>query len=247
MKPYHFREKLIEEIEKRTRPTIHLDQSETDPDEPIPLLGSETEEYDYEQQLQEAKTNRESQRGTPDSGNTVRRTDAGEPSAEQPCGSVPTMRTPTGTDPPSSLRRAEANGRGASEGRTDAELKPKSHRKRVSENYDRVLPRRSERIPKPRKLFPLLFYLIILMIGSFINETTASLNIISPILWRKSNTPVIVGSNRVVLSINYKSPCIVFASDYFKNYNVLDARNVCERQFEADFIQPMKAFCRQPI
>ena len=105
--------------------------------------------------------------------------------------------------------------------------------------------RRSPRIRTPRKIFNLLTYSMLLCIC--IAPVELSLQNMSPIVWRRTDTPIVTGMNRVLITINYKSPCNIFSNSYFRSYNTDEANALCESQFRTNFLNPMKNFCKIPI
>ena len=250
LKPFYFREELINDIEKRDHPpVVYLSDSDSDSDEAISNEDSETEVYDYDREM-----------GVPEA-------DLGNSVAQPGRGPTSISGTDLGQDMPvlSNLKPSIDVLPEAVPGRDlggDLPSQPSPKTPKPTPETDRVLrsqaklerqmkdgpkPRRSLRVPKLRKPYNQLLYYMLILLLACSSGGEAALDLINPILWRKSTTPVVVGSNRVLVSINYKSPCIVFGSDYFKNYNVIDAKNVCQRQFETDFIRPMQNFCKQPI
>jgi hypothetical protein len=78
-------------------------------------------------------------------------------------------------------------------------------------------PRRSERIMRPVYRLnylakSVLSKLFIIMLSIPVD---ASLTKIPPILWRKSDKPVISGINNVIVSVKFNSPCEVFTGPIF--------------------------------
>lgn len=114
-----------------------------------------------------------------------------------------------------------------------------------TQTENRSLPRRSPRTRKPRKLFNL--FICSLLGLSMLMSADCGLQQLSPIVWHKTDIPVVNGINRVLISIAYKSPCNLFANPSLHTYNLIGARNLCEKQFQDDFITPMKNFCKEPI
>ena len=250
LKPFHFREDLINEIEDRAKPTIvRLSDSESDIDSVAPNSGSETEIYDHEQEPGLSKIVMGDSIPFPNGGTSaIPDGDVGP--------TLPDMHDPEPTAKilsPEVREGGQAANTPSQTGNRKSKQVEKSDRQLRSQAKLGSLPadpprqRRSLRAPKPRKFYNQLLHYMLLLTIICLNGSDAALDLVNPILWRKSTTPVMIGSNRVLVSINYKSPCIVFASDYFKNYNVIDARNVCQRQFDSDFIRPMQNFCKQPI
>jgi hypothetical protein len=78
-------------------------------------------------------------------------------------------------------------------------------------------PRRSERIRRPVNRLNLLAksILSIVFLMILLTSVDASLTKMSPILWRKSNKPVISGINNVIVSVKFDSPCEVFTDPIF--------------------------------
>jgi hypothetical protein len=65
--------------------------------------------------------------------------------------------------------------------------------------------RRSQRIRKPRKIFSLLTFTLMLILCMF-DPITGSLQKLNPLVWRKSQKPVITGVNRILINAKYDPP-----------------------------------------
>ena len=105
--------------------------------------------------------------------------------------------------------------------------------------------RRSTRVRRPPKIFNLL---TITLIGLLLicNPCSASLQKLNPIVWRKSNKPVVTGVNRVLVLAGYQSPCDIFLDKTFIPYNNEQLKEFCDKRFQEDYINPLKRFCKTP-
>ena len=67
---------------------------------------------------------------------------------------------------------------------------------------------------------------------------------VSPVLWRKSDRPVISGINKVVLNIKYSSPCDIFKDEMLPDLNKDELELWCNEAYKDDFLKPLKRFCQ---
>ncbi len=79
------------------------------------------------------------------------------------------------------------------------------------------------------------------------NVSDCALDKMNPIIWRKSNTPVVTGVNRVIINAKYDSPCIVFKDPFFEPFKPNELLRWCELEFHNDFIEPLRKFCTVPV
>ena len=237
MKPYCNREKLINRIENEEISVSESDSSSTsyieiDSENEITdnyinqsTDSDETVIYEYEEPLSE-----------PDEGNLVHVDARNVEPVIRPVDEVPFPQNletpvvvPTGTpiaSTPPTLVKTSPQGTPASEYLTP-EPTP-------------VPLRRSQRPRKPRKLFDLLTFALILCLTQ---SSDCSLNKVNPIVWRKSDSNVITGINRVFLTAKYDSPCLVFDDDNFQTYKPKELKSWCEQAFNENFIDPLLKFC----
>jgi hypothetical protein len=78
------------------------------------------------------------------------------------------------------------------------------------------------------------------------DPTVGSLQKLNPLVWRRSQKPVITGINRVLINAKYDSPCVAFLETTFVPYRNKDLKDWCDRQFKTDFIEPLRKFCKSP-
>jgi hypothetical protein len=117
------------------------------------------------------------------------------------------------------------------------------------ENPPEFIPRRSNRIQRPVERLGLvakstlsLFFLLFLSIfvdGSFTK--------MSPVLWRKSNKPVISGINNVLVTVKFDSPCEIFKESFFEGTSQNELHKWCSNAYIDDFIKPVRGFCNSTI
>jgi hypothetical protein len=69
----------------------------------------------------------------------------------------------------------------------------------------------------------------------------------SPVLWRKSNKPVISGINNVLVSVKYESPCEIFKDSFFNGTSQNELYKWCLDAYMDDFIKPIRGFCNSTI
>ena len=108
-------------------------------------------------------------------------------------------------------------------------------------------PRRSTRSTRgrpPKKLTYLTIALLSLLLVS--TPSTASLQKLNPIVWRKSDKPVISGVNRILIIAGYQSPCDIFLDKSFIPFNNEQLKEFCDKRFNEDYIHPLKKFCKTP-
>jgi hypothetical protein len=110
-------------------------------------------------------------------------------------------------------------------------------------------PRRSRRIRRPidrlnylaKTILSMLFIMVLL------NPVDASLTKMSPILWRKSNKPVISGINNVIVSVKYDSPCEVFTDSIFNGTAQNELLTWCKDTYLENFLKPIRGFCNSTL
>jgi hypothetical protein len=107
------------------------------------------------------------------------------------------------------------------------------------------LLRRSQRIRQPRKMLDLLSYYLIMCVCLF-GTVSSSFHKINPIVWRKSDKPVITGINRILINARLSSPCDVFLDQSFIPYKNEELKNWCDNEFRISFIEPLRKFCKNP-
>jgi hypothetical protein len=104
--------------------------------------------------------------------------------------------------------------------------------------------RRSSRTRKPTKFFrsmtlSFLFSIILQVSLCYLQKS-------NPILWYKSDKPVITGVNRVVINVKFNSPCLVFKEPPLNVWRAEELYEWCDQQFKDDFLNPLMNFCETP-
>ena len=74
-------------------------------------------------------------------------------------------------------------------------------------------------------------------------DTETAFKQVNPVLWRKTNKSVIEGNKRVITTVNYQSPCLIFENMENTNHSIVQW---CDEAFEENFLQPIKAMCSNP-
>jgi hypothetical protein len=70
---------------------------------------------------------------------------------------------------------------------------------------------------------------------------------VSPVLWRKSDKPVISGINNVLVSVKYDSPCEIFNESFFNGTSQNELYKWCSNAYIDDFLKPVRGFCNSTI
>jgi hypothetical protein len=106
------------------------------------------------------------------------------------------------------------------------------------------MPRRSQRLRQPRKMYPLLTFFILCL--CLLSTVMCSFQKLNPIIWRKSSQPVVTGINRVLINAKYSSPCDIFLDQSFVPLRNEDLKAWCDKEFSISFIEPLRKFCKNP-
>ena len=109
--------------------------------------------------------------------------------------------------------------------------------------------RRSSRIKKKPNFYQANVMLSLLIIN-LVSFAECSFDRTSPLIWRNTNQPVINGITRVIVNIQYESPCSIFHDSYFtqsQTFNGTDLYKWCIELFEMSFLLPTRDFCNTPI
>ncbi len=116
-------------------------------------------------------------------------------------------------------------------------------------NSPEFTPRRSNRIRRPIDRLGFvakstLSLILLLFLSTFADS---SLTKMSPVLWRKSNKPVISGINNVLVTVKYDSPCEIFKESFFNGTSQNELHKWCTNAYIDDFIKPVRGFCNSTI
>ena len=91
-------------------------------------------------------------------------------------------------------------------------------------------------------LFHACFMIAVCLVGST-HGYMAMTN--TPILWKKANTPVSVGYNKVHLMIKFQSPCVILNEDTVHTDILDEAKRKCDELYDIYFTNELQKMCKQ--
>ena len=107
--------------------------------------------------------------------------------------------------------------------------------------------RRSQRTRNKPNWYRSSNILVMLILFYFFASVGCTFNKVSPVIWRKSEQPLITGINRVIANIQFESPCRVFDDGYYNWSNVTLLKDWCIELFERQAIDRLKEFCSEQV